>query len=93
MSRGASRRAPSGLLLGGGFGAGKSHLLTHLGHLAMSDGFVVSTVVISKETPLHDPVKTIPGGHSGRHAIPLVGTRPWPMPQLPWTRTRPDTPS
>ena len=49
---------PSGLLLGGGFGAGKSHLLTHLGHLAMSDGFAVSTVVISKETPLSDPVKT-----------------------------------
>jgi hypothetical protein len=49
---------PRGLLLGGGFGSGKSHLLTHLGHLAMSSGFVVSTVVISKETPLHDPVKT-----------------------------------
>jgi P-loop Domain of unknown function (DUF2791) len=49
---------PSGLLLGGGFGAGKSHLLTHLSHLAMSSEFVVSTVVISKETPLHDPVKT-----------------------------------
>jgi hypothetical protein len=48
---------PPGLLLGGGFGAGKSHLLTHLGHLAMTAGFVVSTVVISKETPLHDPVK------------------------------------
>jgi hypothetical protein len=48
---------PPGLLLGGGFGAGKSHLLTHLGHLAMTSGFVVSTVVISKETPLHDPVK------------------------------------
>lgn len=49
---------PGGLLLGGGFGSGKSHLLTHLAHLAMSSGFVVSTVVISKETPLHDPVKT-----------------------------------
>jgi hypothetical protein len=49
---------PGGLLIGGGFGAGKSHLLTHLGHLAMRSGFVVSTVVISKETPLHDPVKT-----------------------------------
>lgn len=49
---------PFGMVLGGGFGAGKSHLLTHLGHLAMSSGFVVSTVVISKETPLHDPVKT-----------------------------------
>src|ERR1039458_9218445 len=57
----AERTAPEagspGLLLGGGFGAGKSHLLTHLGHLAASSGFVVSTVVISKETPLHDPAK------------------------------------
>src|SRR6202521_4737970 len=44
---------PAGLLLGGGFGTGKSHLLTHLAHLAMSAGFVVSTVVVSKETPLH----------------------------------------
>src|SRR2546421_9984827 len=52
---------PSGLLLGGGVGAGKSHLLTHLGHLAMSDGFTVSTGVISKETPLPDPVQTFRG--------------------------------
>jgi hypothetical protein len=49
---------PRGLLLGGGFGGGKSHLLTHFGHLAMQAGFAVSTVVISKETPLHDPAKT-----------------------------------
>ena len=54
---GWSAAASPGLLLGGGFGAGKSHLLTHLGHLAMASGFVVSTVVISKETPLYDPVK------------------------------------
>jgi hypothetical protein len=46
-----------GLLLGGGFGAGKSHLLEHLGRLALDQGFAVSRVVISKETPLHDPVK------------------------------------
>lgn len=49
---------PRGLLLGGEFGGGKSHLLTHFAHLAMTAGFVVSAVVISKETPLHDPVKT-----------------------------------
>jgi hypothetical protein len=48
---------PGGLLLGGGFGAGKSHLLEHLAGLALADGFVVSRVVISKETPLHDPAK------------------------------------
>lgn len=55
----------SGLLLGGGFGAGKSHLLTHLSHLAMMSEFVVSTVVISKETPLHDPVKTFRAAIAG----------------------------
>lgn len=45
------------MLIGAGFGQGKSHLLTHLGQLATSAGFVVSTVVISKETPLYDPAK------------------------------------
>ncbi len=47
----------AGMLVGGGFGSGKSHLLEHLTKLALDDGFVVSRVVISKETPLHDPVK------------------------------------
>jgi len=53
------RRGRASMLLGGGFGAGKRHLLTHLGHLATSAGFVASTVVISKETPLHDPAKVL----------------------------------
>jgi hypothetical protein len=48
---------PGGLLAGGGFGSGKSHLLRHLGLLAGDAGFVVSHVVVSKETPLYDPVK------------------------------------
>ncbi len=47
------------MLVTGGFGEGKSHLLTHLAHLAGQEGFVVSTVVISKETPLHDPAKVL----------------------------------
>lgn len=46
-----------GLLLGAGFGGGKSHLLLHLAQLALDRGFAVSTVVVSKETPLHDPAK------------------------------------
>jgi hypothetical protein len=46
-----------GLLLGGGFGTGKSHLLEHLARLALDAGYTVSRVVISKETPLHDPAK------------------------------------
>jgi BREX system ATP-binding protein BrxC/D len=53
----ATSSTPGGLLIGGGFGSGKSHLLEHLGRLALDDGFAVSRVVISKETPLYDPVK------------------------------------
>jgi P-loop Domain of unknown function (DUF2791) len=53
----AGEGAPGGMLLGGGFGSGKSHLLQHLGQLALNAGFAVSRVVVSKETPLHDPVK------------------------------------
>jgi hypothetical protein len=48
---------PGGMLIGGGFGSGKSHVLEHLAHVSLSQGFVVSKVVISKETPLHDPNK------------------------------------
>ena len=43
-----------GMLVSGNFGSGKSHLLTHLEHRALSEGFVCSTVAISKETPLYD---------------------------------------
>ena len=53
----AAGSTPAGMLLGGGFGAGKSHLLEHLAALALDAGFTVSRVVISKETPLYDPVK------------------------------------
>lgn len=43
-----------GMLVSGDFGSGKSHLLAHLEHLALEQGFVCSTVAISKETPLYD---------------------------------------
>ncbi len=52
---GAGDRPPGGLLLGGGFGSGKSHLLAELAHRALDSGFAVSRVVVSKETVLHDP--------------------------------------
>ncbi len=48
-----------GLLIAGGFGTGKSHLLDYLEHLAGSKNFVTSRVVISKETPLFDPAKVL----------------------------------
>lgn len=56
---GTVRSGHRGVLLGGGFGSGKSHALEHLAHLALDRGLVVSRVVISKETPLHDPVKVL----------------------------------
>ena len=46
--------AANSLLVSGDFGSGKSHLLTHLEHLALEQGFVCSKVAISKETPLYD---------------------------------------
>jgi hypothetical protein len=46
-----------GMLVAGDFGTGKSHLLEYLRHLALEENFVCSKVVISKETPLYDPVK------------------------------------
>jgi P-loop Domain of unknown function (DUF2791) len=56
---GTVRRENRGLLLGGGFGSGKSHVLEHLTHLALDRGFAVSRIVVSKETPLHDPAKVL----------------------------------
>jgi hypothetical protein len=46
-----------GLLVEGGFGSGKSHLLEYFQHVALRENFICSKVVISKETPLHDPYK------------------------------------
>ena len=48
-----------GMLIGGGFGSGKSHALEYLSAHALRANFVVSKVVISKETGLHDPVKVL----------------------------------
>lgn len=57
LCQAAAGGTAGGLLIGGGFGTGKSHLLEHLAQLALDAGFTVSRVVVSKEVPLHDPVK------------------------------------
>lgn len=46
-----------GLVFDGDFGSGKSHLLEYLQHVALTERFVTSKIVVSKETPLHDPAK------------------------------------
>lgn len=53
----ADRRQVEGLVVNGGFGTGKSHQLGYFGELAREDGFIVSQVPISKETPLFDPAR------------------------------------
>lgn len=40
------------MLVEGDFGSGKSHLLGHLEHMALTENFVCSRIAISKETPL-----------------------------------------
>lgn len=53
----AEGATPRGLGIAGGFGAGKSHLLAWLAEAAHARNFVVSRVVVSKETPLSDPAR------------------------------------
>jgi hypothetical protein len=53
----AEGAVPRGLGIAGGFGAGKSHMLTYLAEVARTHNFVVSRVVVSKETPLADPAR------------------------------------
>ncbi len=44
----------TGQVIAGGFGTGKSHLLGYLQYVALKENFIVSWVIISKETPLFD---------------------------------------
>ena len=53
----ATESQAPGILVAGDFGSGKSHLLEYLMHVALERQFVCSKIVISKETPLHDPAK------------------------------------
>jgi hypothetical protein len=62
-----------GLLVAGGFGAGKSHLLNYLDHAAGSKNFVTSRIAISKETPLFDPSKVLLAAIDGAIVPGLTG--------------------
>jgi hypothetical protein len=69
------RQAP-GILVSGGFGSGKSHVLEYLDHLARARDFVVSHVVVSKETPLYDPARLFRSAVEsaivpGRHGVAI----------------------
>jgi hypothetical protein len=75
----------SGFIISGDFGAGKSHLLEYLQLLALKENYVCSKVVISKETPLHDPVKLF---RAAIHAAVVADRRGTAMVEIA-TRLRP----
>jgi hypothetical protein len=55
MASQASQGIPTkGMVIEGGFGSGKSHLLKALQHVAIEQQFVCSPIVISKETPFYN---------------------------------------
>ncbi len=70
----AERRAGrqlTGLLVGGDFGTGKSHLLEWLQHIALDQNVAVSKVVISKEAPLSQPHRVF---RTAMHSLRLPNT-------------------
>jgi hypothetical protein len=62
-----------GLLLEGDFGTGKSHWLEYFQHMALVSQFVCSTVVINKETPLHDLAKVYRAAAGSAVAAGTIG--------------------
>jgi hypothetical protein len=50
---------PTGFVISGNFGSGKSHLVEELHQQALASNFVSSKVAISKETPLHLPARVV----------------------------------
>ncbi len=89
-----------GMLIAGGFGSGKSHTISYLEQKALKRNFVVSRVVISKETPLHDPAKLflaavregrLPGGRGAlihELALKLDYRAPRTVPFVEWAMRR-----
>lgn len=63
-----------GMLVSGDFGTGKSHLLAHFEHRALSQGFVCSKVAISKETPLYDLGKVFKSAMDNGRILDRTGT-------------------
>ncbi len=62
-----------GMLVAGDFGSGKSHLLEFLQNVALTQGFVCSRVVISKETPLFDLEKVFKAAVENARVPGLTG--------------------
>ena len=60
-------RSRAVLGVAGGFGSGKSHFLGYLAEVARAQGFVVSRVVVSKETSLSEPARVFEAAVRAAH--------------------------
>jgi hypothetical protein len=69
-----SGASPPGLLIAGGFGSGKSHMLTYMLQEALGRGFAVSPVAVSKEAILGDPSKVLAAAIAGLRVPGRAGT-------------------
>ena len=65
--------ARQAMLVAGGFGTGKSHLLGYLESHALAQNFVCSRVVISKETPLFNMDKVFKAAVENARAPGITG--------------------
>jgi len=87
-SSAADQYPPRSMIIDGGFGCGKSHLLEYLRHEALEHGCVCSHIVISKETPLWDSLKLL---RSAAEAAALPGKAGRAVPEILFTQ-KTDTP-
>ena len=79
---------PSGMIVAGGFGTGKSHLLEELKHQALQAGFAVSKIAVSKEVALDKPTKVMQAAIAN---LEVRGCADNPLTEIV-TRVRTDTP-
>lgn len=78
--RAGEGRSTRGMIVEGGFGTGKSHVLAYLQHLALQQHCICSQVIISKETPLYHPLKVylaavenaVMPGHAGQVLVEIA---------------------
>ncbi len=76
----AEGRSTRGMIVEGGFGTGKSHVLAYLQHLALQQQCICSQVIISKDTPLYHPLKVflsamenaVMPGHAGQVLVEIA---------------------
>lgn len=78
--RATEGRSTRGMIVEGGFGTGKSHVLAYLQHLALQQHCICSQVIISKETPVYNPLKVflsamesaVMPGHAGQVLVEIA---------------------